>query len=376
MGKRELLLIAGFILLGAAIYHFTAPAAKPGEQGFSLARIFDQVQREVGGNQASAEVTTNASHPVEPVVTELRIHVLRGPITVVGEDRETVESELAVRSTGYDEPEAQELARATALKFEQTGSLLAARVEYPTPGRQTAALTLRVPARLRIRIEGPTGKLDISGVAAVEAAQVQGETTLRHVAGRVSASHRGGTLVIADAGSLKLTTRGSRATIDSIRGEAEITTQAGDLKASGIAGPLELNSNATRVEIQGHDGATGMAQLIVVSGALTLNGFSTESRIDLRNAGLDLHMDRPAEVAVFSEGSDRVRITPPAGGFRLDARARAGRVTSAPPELFATWGVAVEKLEDGTGERVAGTINGGGPLLTIRTRGDIAFIAK
>jgi hypothetical protein len=357
MGKRELLLIAGFALLGLAVYQLTAPPPAPSEAGFSLARIVDQVRREVRGNQASAEATTTASHPVPDTVGELRVHVLRGPITIVGDDRETVESELQVRSTGFDAAEATALANQTVLEVEPIGSVLMLRVVYPTPGRQTAKLTLRVPERLRIRIEGTTSELEVSGVAAVEAAQTQGATSFRDIGGRVTASHRGGRIVVADAGSLKLTARGSTATIETVRGGAEITTQGGELTASGIGGPLELSGTATRLELHGSPAAVRPARIVLVGGALTMDAWSAEARVDLRNAPLDLRLDRPIEVAVFSEGGERVRVTLPAGAFRVDAHARDGRITSDPPDLFTTWGLVVETPADAGGQRLTGSID-------------------
>jgi hypothetical protein len=375
MGKRELLLIAGFVVLGLAVYQLTAPPPAPGETGFSIARIVDQVRR-VRGNQASAEATTTASHPVPDTVGELRVNVLRGPITIVGDDRETVESELQVRSTGFDAAEATALANQTVLEVEPIGSVLMVRVAYPTPGRQTARLTLKVPARLRIRIEGTTSELEVSGVATVEAAQTQGATSFRDIGGRVTASHRGGRIVVADAGSLKLTARGSTATIETVRGEAEITTQGGELTASGIGGPLELSGAATRVELHGSPAALRPARIVLVGGALTMDAWSAEARVDLRNAPLDLRLDRPIDVAVFSEGRERVQVTPSAGAFRVDAHARDGRITSDPPDLFTTWGLAVETPADAGGQRLTGSIARGGPLLTIRARSDIHFTAK
>jgi hypothetical protein len=376
MGKRELILIAVFGLLGVVVYQLTAPPPAPGEQGFSLGRIVDNVRREMRGHNASAEATRTASSPVPDAVSELRVNVLRGPITIVGGPGGTVESELHVRSTGSDVPEATDLVNQTNLVLEQIGSLLIARVEYPTPGRQTVTLRLSVPARLRVRIEGTSSQLDVSGVAAVEAAQAQGETTLRDIAGRVTASHRGGRLTVERVGSLKLTARGSTASLAAIRGDAEISTQGGELTATGLGGSVDLNSSATRVELQNVSPAGGTARLVVVGGALTMSGNAADTRIDLRSAPLDLRLDRATEVAVFSEGNESVRVTAPDGGFRLDAQTRDGRITGEPPELFATWGVSAETPAGATGQRLTGSIGGGGPLLTIRARADIRLAAK
>ena len=72
MGKRELLLIVGFIMVGTMVYFATAPEPAPGQQGFSLSRIVDHVRREIRGNPGSAEVTTSTTIPLKASITELR----------------------------------------------------------------------------------------------------------------------------------------------------------------------------------------------------------------------------------------------------------------------------------------------------------------
>ena len=70
MGKRELLLIAGFVLAGIGLYYATAPAGAPGDQGFSPSRIIEHLRREIRGNQASAELTTTLTHPLAATTNE------------------------------------------------------------------------------------------------------------------------------------------------------------------------------------------------------------------------------------------------------------------------------------------------------------------
>ncbi len=86
MGKRELLLIVAFVIVGAVVYQVTAPPPAPGERSFSLGRVIESIRREVRGNRASAEKTTTSTHPLDAGVTELRV-VARGEITVTGEER-------------------------------------------------------------------------------------------------------------------------------------------------------------------------------------------------------------------------------------------------------------------------------------------------
>ena len=65
MGKRELLLICGFAVVGVLVYYATAPEAAPGQGGFSIGRLIEEVKREVRGNRSSAEVSTTTAIPIE-----------------------------------------------------------------------------------------------------------------------------------------------------------------------------------------------------------------------------------------------------------------------------------------------------------------------
>src|SRR5919107_636683 len=102
MGKRELLIAAVFVFLGFAMYRFTAPPGDPSDQGFSISRIIDEIRREVRGQRETAETTTTVTRPVPNSVTELRLVFLSGTVSIVGEDRDDLEAEFHVRSTGYD----------------------------------------------------------------------------------------------------------------------------------------------------------------------------------------------------------------------------------------------------------------------------------
>src|SRR5688500_10476532 len=107
MGKRELLIAAAFVFLGFAVYRFTAPPGDPSDNGFSVSRILDDIRREIRGQRETAETTTTTTRPIPPSVTEIRLVFLSGTVSIVGEDREDLEAEFHVRSTGYDTAEAE-----------------------------------------------------------------------------------------------------------------------------------------------------------------------------------------------------------------------------------------------------------------------------
>lgn len=369
MGKRELLLIAAFAVVGAIVYQFTAQPPAPGEASFSFGQIIENIRRGVRGNRASAEATTTTTHPVDAAITELRLNLPRGEITIAGEDRDTIEAELYVRSNGFDEAEAQRLVKESVFKVDRAGSSLLTTVDFPQAGSQRARLLLRVPARLRLRLGGTSGPLMVSNVASVELGSSRGETSITRIQGRVSGTQRSGEIAVVDSGSLKLTTVGSDVRLERISGEATLNMRSGELKASEIGGPIDLDTTGTDVQLEKLEKTTGILRITATSGELSVKGLRTEGRIDVRNARVEAVIDRAAPLAIYSEGGSPVELTPPAGGYQLDAVASDSSITLPAGTLQVT--------STGQERRATGPVGGGGPTITIRTtRGNITVRSR
>jgi hypothetical protein len=367
MGKRELLLIVGFVLTGTLVYYATAPAQAPGQEGFSVAKILDAVRREVRGNHASAEVRTTNVLPIAKTTAELRFEATESAqFVITGEAREDIAYELTVRSTGPDEAQARQYAEETRLFFSEAGGTLLARFKYPEPAEQRATVTMRVPQRLRVRFQPSRGTLQISKVASVELVEARGQVAARHIAGRVVATHRGGTLTIEDVGSLKLNCRGSTVRVKDIGAEAYLQLQAGDVRASGLGGPVEIDSNSARIALDGGASTRGPTRVNAVGGSVTLSGVRTEARIDGRDTRIEATIDKPAPISIYNDADEPTLVTLPAGGFQLDALASDSRIT-APDALPPV------KTTDRE-QRLTAVVGGGGPTITIRSsRGTITI---
>ena len=63
MGKRELVLIAVFVVLGFCVYQLTAPPPPPGSEGVSIGGIFRNMRRDVQGARESAASDSAADRP-------------------------------------------------------------------------------------------------------------------------------------------------------------------------------------------------------------------------------------------------------------------------------------------------------------------------
>ena len=374
MGKRELLLVICFVVVGVVVYQVTAPSPAPGERGLSLGRLIEAARREVGGNRAVAELTTTTTHALTSEMTELRITGQISEVEVQGEDRSDIESTLFVNSRAYNDAEAKQYAAESKLVADQTASALILRMQFPTPGRQRSTVKLKVPARLRIRIEPGSGTLDVKNVAAVEIAGTRGEVTLSQIAGRVEVSHRGGEVTIQDAGSLDFNGRAGSLKLTGVRGDTSIKMDGGgEITVANLAGSLNLESRNTEVTLENLESTRGPIRVNSIAGSVKMRGLKSEARIDVRNAELDVAMTAAATVAIYTE-NDRVSLTPPPGGYTLDALVIDGEIK--PAERISELGLRATRENDKEA-RLVGAIKGGGPTITVRaTRGDFELLSR
>jgi DUF4097 and DUF4098 domain-containing protein YvlB len=372
MGKRELLLVLGFAVIGTAVYQLTARPAVEGERRFSLSTLIDHVRREVRGNRASAETTTNTDYHLSADTSEVRITFDRGSaesLTITGEDRDEIASELHVWSNGFDDAEAQRLARATVLKGSEAGGRLTFNLTFPREGRQRANVTLRVPTKMHASIARYSGKLSITNTREVEIQDSRGEASVRDISGRVTVSHRGGDLNIADVATIKLIVRGSDVRLARVRGDVTVQSQAGELNASELEGAVDIEANNTEVVLDRLDATKSPIHVTATNGSVKINGARSETRIDARNAEVTVSLTRPVPLAVYSEGGEQVEVTPPPGGFQLDAITTGGGRISVPDKLGDS---KIEVKGDDAEQRASAAVNGGGPTITLRsTHGEI-----
>jgi hypothetical protein len=373
MGKRELLLIVAFAIVGVIVYQVTAPAPPPGSRQLTAGGLIEKMRRSVRGNRASAELTTTHAQAIDAAVTDIRVRLGSATLVIEGEDRADMAVEMLAWSNGYDEAEAQSLVKQTVLKLEPAGTSLIASIAFPDPGTQRATVKMKVPSRLRIRIDG-SGPATVSNVSGVEMAAGRGTTSISRIEGAVSGAHRGGELALNQIGSIKLTTQNSDVKIVTVK-DLAMTIRGGDVRAEGITGVIELESTQADLTLDKLHGTTNTVRVNANGGSLTIRGLSTEARIDGRNTGIEIVMDRAAPVAIYNEGDRKIDFTPPPGGYKLDALVREGRLT--PAEVLTNLGLTATTSDDNKEVRAAGSIAGGGPTITLRaTRGDIVLKAR
>ena len=183
MGKRELLIITAFLVIGVVAYQVGAAPSADGRRRFTLATLLDHFREETTGRRASATVTTDGAVPLPPHVTEARISGV-SHVTVRGEGREDIGYSLAVEASGPDETTARQNGSRTTLVRDEIGTVLALRANAPREGRQVVSLTVAVPKRLRVRVETTQGgsSVDASSLSDLQLDAI-GDVRLRNITG-------------------------------------------------------------------------------------------------------------------------------------------------------------------------------------------------
>jgi len=384
MGKRELLIVVAVVVIGFGVFWLTAPPGDPSRPGFSPSGILNEIRREIRGQRASADTTFTATQAVPETVSEIRLTFNIGAVTIVGEDRDDVEAEMHVRSTGYDTEEATRLAKASHLRFDEAGALLIIEGKFPVEGRQTPTLRLKIPARLGVRMDEKGSTLEITNVASVLIGGGRGQTTIQRVAGAVTVTQRGSEITVRDVGSLRLTTlSGAEARVSEVRGDAIFSLESGELRAEALMGSLEVKSRNAELLFDRLEKLKGPVRINANLGEVVLVGLGADTRIDGRQAEIRVDHAGGAPLSVYNDGDEVIEVTVPPIGFTIDAVAAGGRISLDPKLEEAGLEVATAAAHDdgpdaGREEsRVTGSLRGGGPAITLRaTRGDIVLRAR
>lgn len=381
MGKRELLLIVSFVIAGVVLYEISAPATAPGA---SFGGIIQNIKRHLQGNRATAEARSTAIQSVGHDVRELRINLGQTELTIVGEDRNDIAADLTVSARGYDDAEAKGAAEGYRLTFDAVPEAIILSVGgWRSPGAPGTAvrerrldnrggpvrltLSLKVPRRLRLRLEPSGGRLQITGVAGVDAMGSRGDVKISSVAERVSLTHAAGSLALDHLGALKLNARGSRGSIAHVNGLLSIESVSGELTISDVKGPIDIQSRGTDYRLENLPALQPPVKIDAVSGRLRIDGLRTEARIDGRNTEIDVTLARAAPVTIYSTGDD-IDVTAPPGGYTVDAIATEGRLSVSDGDLAPTG--------DENEKQLKGAVRGGGPTITLRaTRAGITLRA-
>ena len=259
-----------------------------------------------------------------------------------GEIRVTPSADGAVKVTAREriradsEAEADELLKKLDLTIEQTGNDVSASAKYESqmPGFHFGSWP---PVNVDFIVTVPASfstDLHTSG----------GGITIGDLAGKVYARTSGGGIKLGKLGStVDARTSGGSVTLDEARGSAALHSSGGSITVGRVLGPAEISTSGGGIKI---DSVEGSVQAHTSGGSV--------------RAGIAGALK---EDCVLSTSGGSVHVTvDKSAAFRLDAATSGGSVDAAGLTI------TLEK-SDRSRSRLAGSVNGGGPLLKLRSSG-------
>ena len=359
MGKRELLLIAVFVVAGVVVWQVTAPASDPNKPGFSLQRFLNSVRTELAGQRAEVSLERSATAPVPPVVGRLVLADYRGAITLVGEDRDDVTALLKGTAFGAEPAETQAIADKITLALKQDGAdviLLIGRPE--TRRRPRLQLEVKVPRRLAARLDVQGERVEVRQIAAVDANLRFASSKVSDIAGEVKIEQRDGRLEITKAGSVGLLTRRTEVRVEQVAGRARIEATDDRVTLRTVSGPASLETR--RVEVEAEGLGTDLSATLV-DGTFSARNVTGPITLESQRCRVALTVDGRSPIGIVAGDAPVDIAFPETARVTLDLEQLDGEI-----RLPSDSGVTVTSEE---GHQTArGAIRGGGPLVKVRAR--------
>ena len=284
---------------------------------------------------ARIERTVEKTFTVQPG-GRLHVETQGGEIRVMPGTDSVVKITAREKIRADSDTEADDLLKKLELSLEQTGNDVSAtsRYEQRLPGFHWGSWP---PVQVDFIITVPASfatDLHTSG----------GGITIGDLNGKVNARTSGGGIHLGKIGAdVDARTSGGSVTLDEAKGEVKLGTSGGNITVGKVAGPADLSTSGGSIKVDSVIGALHAA----TSGGNIRAGISGPLKDDC--------------VLSTSGGSVRISIDKKAA-FRLDASTSGGSVNAEGLTI------TLEK-SNSSRSRLAGDVNGGGPLLKLRSSG-------
>ncbi|MFQ5570509.1 MAG: DUF4097 domain-containing protein [Rhodothermales bacterium] len=272
-----------------------------------------------------------------------------GSVSVHGGSGNEVVLTVIKGANDMSERKAKELFERFDLDFDQSSRGVLIEGDYE--GRRRGRHGNRLHVEFEITV--PT-EFDVdvkTGGGSVTAEELRGEASLRTSGGSITA--------LSIDGPLDVNTSGGSIKVEDIGGQARLHTSGGSITARNVDGWVDCNTSGGSITIDGADGnvkahtSGGSIRLTEIHGTANAHTSGGSIKADLATAP-----DGPMELET-SGGSVTLYLTANTS-VDIDARASGGRVRTDMP---------VEVEGEIKRDRLRGEINGGGPMIKLRSSG-------
>ena len=352
MGKRELLLLVVFVVLGVGVYQVSAPAAPADAPGFSLSRMVQMAKSHFVGDAVRTPVTRTATLAVTPEVTTLDLGEVRGAVFVAGTDREDILVRLDTVIGGMDEADVAQQEKGLGLAVTGAGPVATVAVSFERGGRPPRhELHIEVPSRLKVQLGG-RGSAEIRGVASVHLDEYRGELNVAEVAGPITGDLRESRAEFGPGTRMDLDTRSVR-----LRAEAPasvvLRSERGTVDVMDATGPVSIKTDFARMDIRG---TGGPVHITGEGGTIELRDVRHPLTIEADRLTVNAELAIPVATTITVD-DDTVEVTLPAeGGVQLEAAIENGSLR-LPDGMTAT--------KTGAREAASARLGAGGPLVKV-----------
>jgi len=234
-----------------------------------------------------------------------------------------------------------ETARGVTVKIKQRGAMR--RLFSRWFENDHTRITVQVPAKTDVRLSTSGGSVRVSRLTGVvDMHSSGGSLDVDAIEGNINGGTSGGSIRMRDVhGNIVANTSGGSITITDVRGGLRADTSGGGITIAEVSGELRASTSGGSVDVRG---AGGRVEASSSGGGVTVR-FATGNS--------------SGGVVSSSGGSVRTEIDPGAK-ISIDATASGGSVTSDVPVTIQG------KVEQ---DSLRGDMNGGGPLLRLRSSG-------
>jgi DUF4097 and DUF4098 domain-containing protein YvlB len=321
-----------------------------------------------------------------PAGASLRVNDSHGAVKITASTDSQIHVTAHKRINAESQSDADKINAGTKPQITVNDNLVVLNANNEGAGNHGVAIDLDVslPRKASIVTSDHHGDVNVNGRDGdVDIAVQHGEASVADVNGKVSLNLGHSSARVSQVtADVSIQGGGSDVSVEDIRGALHLSGEFDDIKLAKIDGLVSFKSARTDMELSRLNGdlsmdsgdlrasgVVGPLRLITRSKDIRVDGISGDVRLQDENGAIELRMSKLGSMQVDNRKGDIQVYLPDNASFQLDARARGGEVESDFGDLL--------KMSNGNDQATAtGTIGAGGPRVVLNNEHGTIGIRK